>query len=139
MTERIKMMLKTNKKITMVEDDEMIPETFSDRIDIEELPYDFSFYTTNKCFSLLKHDISKNKVEKQDLWILDLIISEHNGIDVFHLLQKNDLGRKFCFLTGCSEDDKLYREAEDIASTSKSIKIFTKPTQLQEMLDFLEA
>lgn len=118
-------------KIINVEDDKVMADVFSAYIqaiskqnenDIEYV--NFSGTDEGSFDNFVKY-LEEDKVDNK-IYIIDLLINGKNGIDFFNIIREKDKESQIIFNSGCSPNDSLYEQAQEVAKEDEKTDFVDK-------------
>lgn len=75
--------------------------------------------------------VSKYQTLEADIVMLDVVMPEKNGIEIYEELKKINPNQKIIFMSGYSEDSRL----DKILATDSNTQFIAKPYQINEVID----
>lgn len=122
-------MFKTKKhSILVVDDDENILDIYSQALAM----MDFKVKTAHN--GKEAWEIIKEKKNKFDLILLDIIMPKMDGFDVLEKMYKNRIDAKVVMLTNLNRPEDM-KEAKRLGAEDFLVKVKTSPSQLTKKVD----
>jgi len=121
-----------NKKVLLIEDDESIADVYMEafkasKINVEVIKWGADAMTKIK-------NIEAGKEEKPSLVLLDLILPDINGVEIFKEMKKNDATKNIPVFILSNYTNAELPKINGIAPEKLILKSSITPTQLVELV-----
>ena len=114
---------KLKSKIMIIDDEVLLVKLLKDILN----QFDVDVETESESLKA----VSKYQTLEADIVMLDVVMPEKNGIEIYEELKKINPNQKIIFMSGYSEDSRLDR----ILATDSNTQFIAKPYQINEVID----
>lgn len=120
------------KKIILVEDDSAITEIY--QTVMKKAHFDFEVFDSGQEVIKMIKDVQAGQIPKPDIFLLDLILPDMNGMEILRELKKDSVTKDIKVFILSNQEFSESQKPDDIKPDKFIIKAHIRPTELLEVI-----